>query len=87
MIVKLAKTAGFCMGVRRAVDMVLDMARRKGTGPVYTYGDLIHNPQTVELLKRRGIVPVKTIDEIKHHYELLKIRYQQAKQQLHHLAQ
>ncbi|MDD5476198.1 MAG: 4-hydroxy-3-methylbut-2-enyl diphosphate reductase [Syntrophales bacterium] len=64
MLVKLAKTAGFCMGVRRAVDIVLDIARQKGTGPVYTYGELIHNPQTVELLKRRGIVPVRSIDEI-----------------------
>lgn len=64
MTVKLAKTAGFCMGVRRAVDIVLDIARRKGAGPVYTYGDIIHNPQTVELLKKRGVIPVKTIDEI-----------------------
>lgn len=46
------------------MDIVLDIARRKGAGPVYTYGEIIHNPQTVELLKRRGIIPVRTIDEI-----------------------
>jgi len=52
------------MGVRRAVDIVLDIAGRKGTGPVYTYGEIIHNPQTVDLLRKRGIIPVRTIDEI-----------------------
>ena len=61
--VKLAETAGFCMGVRRAVDRVLDAARRD-RGPIYTYGPLIHNPQTVELLKKRGIMPVGSIAEI-----------------------
>jgi (E)-4-hydroxy-3-methyl-but-2-enyl pyrophosphate reductase len=64
MDVKLAKTAGFCMGVRRAVDLVLDIAQRKGKEDVYTYGPLIHNPQTVELLRTRGIIPVSDIDDI-----------------------
>lgn len=62
--VKLAKTAGFCMGVKRAVDMVLDMVRQKGHGIIYTYGPLIHNPQTVELLRQRGIVPIRHLQEI-----------------------
>src|SRR5271157_5477075 len=62
--VKLAKTAGFCMGVRRAVDLVLDIAQRKGKEDIYTYGPLIHNPQTVELLRTRGIIPVSSIDDI-----------------------
>ena len=62
--VKLAKTAGFCMGVKRAVDMVLDMVRQKGHGTIYTYGPLIHNPQTVELLRQRGIIPIRRLPEI-----------------------
>jgi len=62
--VKLAKTAGFCMGVKRAVDMVLDMVRQKGHGTIYTYGPLIHNPQTVELLRQRGIIPIRRLHEI-----------------------
>jgi len=62
--VKLARTAGFCMGVRRAVDMVLDIARKGGKGPIYTYGPLIHNPQTIALLKKRGVLPVENLDEI-----------------------
>jgi (E)-4-hydroxy-3-methyl-but-2-enyl pyrophosphate reductase len=64
MNVKLAKTAGFCMGVKRAVDMVIDMARQKGREIIYTYGPLIHNPQTVELLRKRGIIPVGSLNEI-----------------------
>ena len=64
MSVILAETAGFCMGVKRAVDMVLDMARRKGKVEIYTYGPLIHNPQTVELLRSRGIIPIRHLDEI-----------------------
>jgi 4-hydroxy-3-methylbut-2-enyl diphosphate reductase len=62
--VKLAKTAGFCMGVRRAVDLVLDIAQRKGKENVYTYGPLIHNPQTIELLRTRGIIPISNVDDI-----------------------
>ncbi len=64
--VKLATTAGFCMGVKRAVDMVLELAQHKGKETVYTYGPLIHNPQTVELLKKRGIIPIQSLDEIEH---------------------
>ena len=59
---QLAKSAGVCMGVKRAVDMVIDMARHKGKEIIYTYGPLIHNPQTVELLRKRGIVPIESIE-------------------------
>jgi (E)-4-hydroxy-3-methyl-but-2-enyl pyrophosphate reductase len=62
--IKLAKTAGFCMGVKRAVDIVLDLARRKGQDTIYTYGPVIHNPQTIELLRKRGIIPIGSLDEI-----------------------
>jgi len=51
MEIKLAKTAGFCMGVRRAVDIVLEIAQHETSRRIYTYGPLIHNPQTIELLK------------------------------------
>jgi len=63
--IKLAETAGFCMGVKRAVDMVLEITSNKGDTNVYTYGPLIHNPQTIELLRKRGVMPVDSIDEIK----------------------
>ena len=52
--VKLAKNAGFCMGVRRAMDMTLEAVVKK-EGPIYTYGPLIHNPQVLEVLKAKGV--------------------------------
>lgn len=64
MEIKLAKTAGFCMGVRRAVDTVLDVSQHETGRLIYTYGPLIHNPQTIKLLKNRGITAIKSIDEI-----------------------
>ncbi len=54
MKILIAKTAGFCMGVRRAVEMVLE-APDKHEGPICTYGPLIHNPQVLGLLAEKGI--------------------------------
>ncbi len=54
MKVQLAQVAGFCMGVRRAMDMALDAART-ASKPVYTFGPLIHNPSAIELLERTGV--------------------------------
>ena len=62
--IRLAETAGFCMGVKRAVDMVLALTRHRSGVAVYTYGPLIHNPQTVELLRERGIIPVDSVDSV-----------------------
>jgi len=59
--VKVAKTAGFCMGVKRAMDIVLDAAyteKHKGA-TVYTDGPLIHNPQVLDLLQGKGIRTLK----------------------------
>ena len=58
MKVVLAKTAGFCMGVKRALELVLK-AINEGQVKIYTYGPLIHNPQVLELLKERGIKILK----------------------------
>jgi 4-hydroxy-3-methylbut-2-enyl diphosphate reductase len=60
-----AKTAGFCWGVKKAIQQVMDEVE-KGEGPIYTLGPLIHNPQTVEALhKEHAVQPVDTIDEVK----------------------
>lgn len=64
MRIRLAQTAGFCMGVRRAVDMVLDLQRASPPLPIVTYGPLIHNPQTLELLASRGIRRVDSLNEV-----------------------
>ncbi|MEJ2093324.1 MAG: 4-hydroxy-3-methylbut-2-enyl diphosphate reductase [Syntrophobacterales bacterium] len=54
MKVVLAKTAGFCMGVKNAMEMVLKAIHENHVN-IYTYGPLIHNPQVMDLLKERGI--------------------------------
>jgi 4-hydroxy-3-methylbut-2-enyl diphosphate reductase len=59
--VRIAKNAGFCMGVRRAVDMALGSTRKK-SGPIYTYGPLIHNPQVLEILEGKGVKPMQGED-------------------------
>lgn len=61
MKVKVAKTAGFCMGVRRAIEMVLAEANRSNV-PLYTYGPLIHNRQVIDLLATKGVTPVSDLD-------------------------
>ena len=53
MSVQVAKTAGFCFGVKRAVDMAFQAAHENG--PVRTLGELIHNPQIVAELDRCGV--------------------------------
>ena len=52
MEVIVAKTAGFCFGVKRAVDKVYDCI---GDKKVYTYGPIIHNEEVVAELERKGV--------------------------------
>lgn len=60
MKVKLAKTAGFCMGVHRAMELVLAEANKK-EGALFTLGPLIHNRQVLELLKAKGVRTVENV--------------------------
>jgi (E)-4-hydroxy-3-methyl-but-2-enyl pyrophosphate reductase len=46
------------MGVRRAMHMALEAAMKKN-GPIYTYGPLIHNPQVLEILERKGVRAIR----------------------------
>ena len=62
MKVILAKSAGFCMGVRRAVETTLDVIQKEDTG-VSTLGPLIHNPQVLNLLEERGVRVLRDIPE------------------------
>jgi 4-hydroxy-3-methylbut-2-enyl diphosphate reductase len=52
------------MGVRRAIEMVLTEAN-KDTGPLYTYGPLIHNEQVMKLLESKGVLPIGDIPNIR----------------------
>ncbi|MBD3369404.1 4-hydroxy-3-methylbut-2-enyl diphosphate reductase [Candidatus Fermentibacteria bacterium] len=54
MSVIVSRSAGFCWGVRRAVDLVL-AELKSGEGPFSVYGQLVHNPQVIEALRKRGV--------------------------------
>jgi 4-hydroxy-3-methylbut-2-enyl diphosphate reductase len=58
----IAKSAGFCFGVKRAMDMALDAAQ-KYPKDLYSLGPLIHNPQAVEFLGEFG---VRVKDRVEH---------------------
>jgi len=50
------------MGVRRALNLTLDLANRP-QGPVYTYGPLIHNPQVIEMLEEKCVRLIENLDQ------------------------
>ncbi len=58
-----AKTAGFCFGVQRAVDMVYDEIEKGGD--IYTYGEIIHNEEVVNDLSSKGVTVLNTEEELK----------------------
>ena len=57
----LAKSAGFCFGVQRAVDMAYEQA---GHREVYTFGPIIHNEEVIEDLKSKGVNIIEDLDEL-----------------------
>ena len=63
MKVIVAKTAGFCWGVKRAMDAVLE-ASNSGQENVQTLGPIIHNPQALELISKRGVVVAESPDQV-----------------------
>ena len=65
MSLRIAKNAGFCMGVRHAVEDALETAdtcRQSGTA-CFSLGDLINNPLVVNQLKQKGVTPVSSPEE------------------------
>ena len=64
MEVILAKSAGFCFGVKRAVDKVYQQTEEKN-GKIYTYGPIIHNEEVVKDLEKRGVCVIETQEALK----------------------
>ena len=62
MEVKLAKSAGFCFGVKRAVEQVYEQIETGGK--IYTYGPIIHNEEVVRDLEERGVKVIHDEDEL-----------------------
>ena len=61
MKVKVAETAGFCFGVKRAVDKVYQLIE-EGIHPIYTLGPIIHNEEVVSDLAERGVEVIEEKD-------------------------
>ncbi len=64
MEVKVAKTAGFCFGVKRAVDQVYEQAEKQKGKKIYTYGPIIHNEEVVKDLRGRGVEVIHSEEEL-----------------------
>ena len=56
----MAKTAGFCFGVKRAVDMAFEHENKQGT---YTYGPIIHNEVVIRSLEEKGIKAIDALEQ------------------------
>ena len=64
MEVILAKSAGFCFGVRRAVNEVYRCLEEEKDTPIYTFGPIIHNDEVVNDLKNKGVQVVDTLESL-----------------------
>ena len=62
MSITVAKTAGFCFGVRRAVELAERQAQANGV--IYAYGEIIHNMHEIARLERQGVRTAHTLQEI-----------------------
>ena len=63
MRVTVAKHAGFCFGVQRAIDMAF-RALENTRGPIYSLGPIIHNPQVVGRMQDKGLQVVSSLEDI-----------------------
>ena len=60
-----AKTAGFCFGVKRAVDTVYEQLEKASESTtIYTYGPIIHNEEVVKDMKQKGIIVLQNEAEL-----------------------
>lgn len=61
MEIKVAKNAGFCFGVKRAINIALNAARH--TGNIYMLGDIVHNETVVKKLEEAGVGKIKRLNK------------------------
>ena len=60
-----AKSAGFCFGVKKAMETVYQQIEANRDKPIYTFGPLIHNEEVVKELKSKGVEVVDSVEELK----------------------
>ena len=65
MNVELAKTAGFCFGVKRAVDTVYEQVEKHQNEKIFTYGPIIHNEEVIKDLRSHGVEVMQDEEELR----------------------
>ena len=60
-----AKSAGFCFGVKRAVDTVYEQVKKQMGKQIYTYGPIIHNEEVVKDMEAHGVKVLRSEEELK----------------------
>ena len=60
-----AKSAGFCFGVKKAMETVYQQIEENKDKKIYTFGPLIHNEEVVKELKNKGVDVVDSVEELK----------------------
>ena len=65
MNVELAKTAGFCFGVKRAVDTVYEQVEKHQNEKIFTYGPIIHNEEVIKDLRSHGVEVIQDEEELR----------------------
>lgn len=65
MEVRLAKTAGFCFGVKRAVETVYEQVEKCIDEKIYTFGPIIHNDEVIKDMQSRGVEVIRSEEELK----------------------
>ena len=64
MEVRLAKSAGFCFGVNKAMEKVYEQIDKANGAKIYTYGPIIHNEEVVKELKAKGVEVIDSLEEL-----------------------
>ena len=64
MEVRLAQSAGFCFGVKKAMEKVYDQIENADGKKIYTYGPIIHNEEVVKELASKGVEVIESLEEL-----------------------
>ena len=65
MKVILSKNSGYCTGVKRAIHILDESILKYKSSPVFTLGEIIHNPKVIENYKNKGVIAINNIEKLK----------------------
>ena len=72
MKVTVSKNSGYCAGVKRAIQILDDsILKYSSVSPVFTMGDIIHNPKVIENYKNKGVIAINEIEKLKRNDNLV----------------